>query len=73
MEADGEAAAGLTANMQEAVAHLQERQANLDRQWERAIVLDKFGIWVWDDENDKNKGRPNVVLSKQARRLNDQK
>ena len=55
--------------MQEAFARLLERQANLDKQWERAFVLDQLGIWVWDDD----KGRPNIVLSKQARELNDKK
>ena len=59
--------------MQEAFARLLERQANLDKQWERAIVLDQLGIWVWDDdENDMNKGRPSIVLSLQARRHSDQ-
>ena len=73
MEADGQAEAGLTENMQKAIAYLQDRQANLDRQRQRTIVLDTQGIWVWDEENPKNKGKSNIVLSRQARELNDQK
>ena len=73
MEADGQAEAGLTPNMQKAIAYLQDRQANLDRQRQRTIVLDTQGIWVWDEENPKNKGKSNIVLSRQARKLNDQK
>ena len=62
--------------MQEAVAHLRERKANLDKQWDRAMVLDELGIWVVDDEQATateqiSKGRC-IVLSNQARRLCDQ-
>ena len=50
MEADGQAAAGrsMAPPMQKAVAYLQERQANLDWQGLRTVVLDTLGIWVWD-------------------------
>ena len=50
MEADRQAAAGrsMAPQMQEAVAYLQERQANLDWQGLRTVVLDTLGIWVWD-------------------------
>ena len=65
--------AGMTENMKAAIAYLQERQHNLDRQWQRTIVLHKEGIYVWDDENPKNKGKSNIVLSRQARELNDKK
>ena len=40
MEADGQAEAGLTENMQKAIVYLQDRQTNLDRQRQRTIVLD---------------------------------
>ena len=70
-EYDGQAdEAGMTENMKEAIAYLQERQHNLDRQWQRIIVLHTQGIYVWDDENPKNKGKSNIVLSRQAREWN---
>ena len=70
-EEDGQAdEAGMTENMKEAIAYLQERQQNLDRQWQRTIVLHAQGIYVWDDENPKNKGKSNIVLSRQAREWN---
>ena len=56
--------------MQKAVAYLQERQANLDWQGLRTVVLDTLGIWVWDH---KNRHKQNVVLSKEARELNYEK
>ena len=62
--------AGMTENMKAAIAYLQERQHNLDRQWQRTIVLYTQGIYVWDDENPKNKGKSNIVLSRQAREWN---
>ena len=62
--------AGMTENMKAAIAYLQERQQNLDRQWQRTIVLHTQGIYVWDDENPKNKGKSNIVLSRQAREWN---
>ena len=62
--------AGMTENMKAAIAYLQERQHNLDRQWQRIIVLHTQGIYVWDDENPKNKGKSNIVLSRQAREWN---
>ena len=75
MEADGQAAAGrsMAPQMQEAVAYLQERQANLDWQGLRTVVLDTLGIWVWDPKNRKNRHKQNVVLSKEARELNYEK
>ena len=69
-----EAAAGLrTEKLQEAVAHLLERQANLDKQWLRALVLDQLGIWVGDDDgNDDENEKRRIVLSVQARRHSGQ-
>ena len=62
--------AGLTENIKNAIAYLQERQDNLDKQWQRTLVLHTQGIYVWDDENPKNKGKSNIVLSRQAREWN---
>ena len=59
--------------MQKAIAYLRERQHNLDRQRQRRFLLDTQGLWVWDEENPKNKGKSNIVLSRQARELNDHK
>ena len=72
LEEDGQAADGGTEDMRNATAYLQDRQHNLDRQRQRTFILDKKGIYVWDAENPKNIGKANIVLSRQARELNDQ-
>ena len=73
LEEAGEAPAeGLTDKMREAVFKLQERMANLDKQWQRAIMLDTHGIFVYDDEGW-NKGKPDVTLSPEAKKYNDRK
>ena len=58
----------MTSTMIEAIQHLQERQTNLNKQWERAKFCDEHGIWMWDnDESSKNRGRRDVVLWPDAR------
>ena len=74
LEEAGQASHGMTSTMREAVQKLQERQANLDKQWQRATLLDEEGIWKWDDdESSKNRGKPDVRLWPEAREWNDRK
>ena len=40
----------LTKEMRDAVLALQERMANLDHQWQRALMLDYYGIFVYDEQ-----------------------
>ena len=60
----------MTEEMHNAVLALQERMANLDHQWQRAIMLDTHGIFVYDEQGP-NKGRPDVWLSRKAKWWND--
>ena len=64
LDASGDAPEGgmLTDRMHAAVLRLQERMANLDHQWQRAIMLDAHGIFVYDEQGP-NKGRPDVWWS----------
>ena len=50
-ESGGAPAGGtLTEEMHKAVLALQERMANLDHQWQRALMLDYYGIFVYDEQ-----------------------
>ena len=60
----------MTDRMHVAVLRLQERKANLDHQWQRAIMLDLHGIFVYD-ERGPNGWRPHVRLFPDAKRRND--
>ena len=72
LDESGEAPAGgmLSDRMHDAALKLQERMANLDHQWQRAIMLDAHGIFVYDEQGP-NKGRPDVWLFPDAKRWND--
>ena len=72
LDESGDAPAGgmLSDRMHAAVLKLQERMANLDHQWQRAIMLDVHGIFVYD-ERGPNWWRPHVRLSRDAKRWND--
>ena len=60
----------LTDAMHEAVLALQERMANLDYQWQRALWLDVDGIFVYDGQGE-NWWRCWVWLSHEAKEWND--
>ena len=55
----------LTDTMQAAVERLQETMANLDHQWRRQIMLDSYGIFVYDEQGP-NAGK-SVKLDGEAR------
>ena len=70
-ESGGAPAGGmLTEEMHNAVLALQERMANLDHQWQRAIILDLHGIFVYDEQGP-NWWKWNVWLDSEAKTWND--
>ena len=72
LDASGDAPEGvvLTDRMHAAVLRLQERMADLDHQWQRSIMLDVHGIFVYNERGG-NWWKPNVRLSRDAKIWND--